>query len=102
MLLKSLCLLVAVGLAVSAKTCNMPPSLWCSTRETAENCGVRIQKTSIYVPQDKKEYPHIFFLFLHANICCGYSLEVSHRGTSNEYQQCFCKKTKQKYFMGTH
>ena len=27
----------------------------------------------------------IFFLFLHENIRCGYSLEVSHRGTSNEY-----------------
>ena len=26
----------------------------------------------------------IFFLFLHENICCGYSLEVPHRGTSNE------------------
>ena len=29
----------------------------------------------------------IFFLFLHINICCGYSLEVPQRGTSNEYQQ---------------
>ena len=29
----------------------------------------------------------IFFLFLHENICCGYSLEVPRRGTSNEYQQ---------------
>ena len=29
----------------------------------------------------------IFFLFLHGNICCGYSLEVPHRGTSNEYPQ---------------
>ena len=29
----------------------------------------------------------ILFLFLHKNICCGYSLEVPHRGTSNEYPQ---------------
>ena len=29
----------------------------------------------------------IFFLFLHENICCGYSLEASHWGTSNEYPQ---------------
>ena len=29
----------------------------------------------------------IFFLFLHENICCGYSLEVPQRGTYNEYQQ---------------
>ena len=29
----------------------------------------------------------MFFLFLHENICCGYSLEVPHRGTSNEYPQ---------------
>ena len=26
-----------------------------------------------------------FFLFLHKNICCGYSLEVLHQGASNEY-----------------
>ena len=32
----------------------------------------------------------IFFLFLHENICCGYSLEVPHH---------FCMKT---YVMGTH
>ena len=25
-----------------------------------------------------------FFLFLHKKICCGYSLEVPHQGTSNE------------------
>ena len=29
-----------------------------------------------------------FFLFLHVNIHCGYSLEVPHWGTSNEYPQC--------------
>ena len=29
----------------------------------------------------------IFFLFLHENICCGYSLEVPCRGASNEYPQ---------------
>ena len=29
----------------------------------------------------------MFFLFLHENICCGYSLEVPRRGTSNEYPQ---------------
>ena len=28
-----------------------------------------------------------FFLFLNKNICCGYSLEVPQRGTSNEYPQ---------------
>ena len=27
----------------------------------------------------------IFFLFLHENICCGYSLEAPRRGASNEY-----------------
>ena len=26
-------------------------------------------------------------IFLHENICCEYSLEVSRRGTSNEYPQ---------------
>ena len=29
----------------------------------------------------------IFYLFLHKNICFGYSLEVPHWGTSNEYPQ---------------
>ena len=29
----------------------------------------------------------IFFLFLHKNICCGYSLEAPRRGASNEYPQ---------------
>ena len=29
----------------------------------------------------------IFFLFLHENICCGYSLDAPCRGTSNEYPQ---------------
>ena len=29
----------------------------------------------------------IFFLFLHENICCGYSLEAPRQGTSNEYPQ---------------
>ena len=29
----------------------------------------------------------LFFSFLHKNICCGYSLEVPHRGASNEYPQ---------------
>ena len=26
-------------------------------------------------------------LFLNVNLCCGYSLEGLHRGTSNKYQQ---------------
>ena len=29
----------------------------------------------------------IFFLFLHKNTCCWYSLEVPPRGASNEYPQ---------------
>ena len=29
----------------------------------------------------------IFYLFLYENICCGYSSEAPHRGTSNEYPQ---------------
>ena len=39
-----------------------------------------------------------FFLFLEENICCGYSLEVPHLGTSNEYPQCMFKK----YVVGAH
>ena len=29
----------------------------------------------------------MFFLFLHENICCGYSLEAPQRGASNDYPQ---------------
>ena len=29
----------------------------------------------------------VFFLFLHKNICCGYSSEVPQRGASDEYPQ---------------
>ena len=36
---------------------------------------------------DKSGIKIIFFLFLHEDILCGYSLEVPHRGTSNEYPQ---------------
>ena len=32
-------------------------------------------------------YPHNIFLFLHENICCGYSLEAPRQGASNEYPQ---------------
>ena len=49
--------------------------------------------TKIYLPKID-----IFFLFLAENICCGYSLEVPHWGTSNEYPQCmFSSRIKKKY-----
>ena len=39
-----------------------------------------------------------FSLFLHKNMCCGYSLEVPHRGAYNEYtQSMFSCRTKKKY-----
>ena len=44
-----------------------------------------------YIALDKALFFHqkmsIFFLFLNENICCGYSLQGPHRGTSNEYPQ---------------
>ena len=40
----------------------------------------------------------IFFLFLHENICCGYSLEASWRGASNEFHNItFSWRNKKKY-----
>ena len=37
----------------------------------------------------------ISFLFLHENICCGYSLEAPRRGASNEYpQHMFLRRNK--------
>ena len=42
----------------------------------------------------------IFFLCLHENICCGYSLEAPHRGASNEYpQHMFSWKNKKNIFL---
>ena len=38
-----------------------------------------------------------FFSFLLKNICCGYSLEVPHRGTSNEYPQHVFMENWRKY-----
>ena len=40
---------------------------------------------------------YIFFLFLEEKIYCEYSLEVPHRGTSNEYaQHKFSSRNKKK------
>ena len=47
----------------------------------------------MYIAPDKRYIQNIIFLFLYENICCGYSLEVPHCGTSNEYpQHMFSKK----------
>ena len=44
----------------------------------------------------------ISFLFLHENICYGYSLEVPHQGISNEYpQHMFFWRNKKKYYVDT-
>ena len=40
----------------------------------------------IHIATDERGI-HIFFLFLHENICCEYSLEAPQRGASNEYTQ---------------
>ena len=50
----------------------------------------------------KEEYLVIivgsFFLFLHKNICCGYSLEAPRWGASNEYpQHMFLWRTRENY-----
>ena len=40
------------------------------------SCSIALEKITVRL---------IFFLFLHKNICCGYSLEVPGWGASNEY-----------------
>ena len=40
-----------------------------------------------HIASDKRGIHIIFFLFLHENICCGYSLEAPRLGASNEYPQ---------------
>ena len=50
------------------------------------------------IAPDKRGINKIFFLFLHENIGCGYSLEVSRRDTSNEYpQHMFLWRNKKNY-----
>ena len=41
----------------------------------------------ICIATDKRGIHIIFFLFLHENLCSGYSLEAPQRGASNEYPQ---------------
>ena len=45
----------------------------------------------------------LIFLFLHASICCGYSLEAPQQGASNEYPQLqFSLRNKKKYLPDTN
>ena len=49
-----------------------------------------------FLPKSKD----FFFLFLHKNIGCGYSLEVPRRGTSNEYPQpMFSRRNKKNIYL---
>ena len=42
----------------------------------------------------------IFFLFLHENICCWYSLEAPRWGASNEYHNiCFCWEIRKNIYL---
>ena len=41
----------------------------------------------IALNESTQKYSVIFFLFLHENICYGYSLEAPRRGASNVYPQ---------------
>ena len=65
------------------------------TQTTAARASLKLQ---LCIAPDKalfffNQKVLIFFLFSHENIYCGYSLEVPHRGTSNEYlQYVFVKK----------
>ena len=67
-------------------------------------CQISSCKTSLTLNENKRARPMciapdkiyfcwkglIFFLFLHENICCGYSLEAPQRGVSNEdHNICF-------------
>ena len=38
---------------------------------------------------DKRGYPYNILLFLHQNICCGYSFKVPCQSTSSEYPHIF-------------
>ena len=50
----------------------------------------RVDIPMYFIGLEKRGYQVNIFLFLHENICCGYSLEAPHRGASNEYHNiCF-------------
>ena len=40
--------------------------------------------------------------FLHKSICCGYSLDAPRRGTSNELDNMFLRRKKEKYSVDSH
>ena len=53
-------------------------------------CAVWAKQTTerkSIIATDKRGYPHNIFLFLHENICCGYSITAPRQGASNEYPQ---------------
>ena len=39
------------------------------------------------IAKSRQKMIPVSFLFLHENLCCGYSLEAPRRGASNEYPQ---------------
>ena len=49
------------------------------------------------IATDKRGYPHIIFLLLDENICCGYSSEAPRRGASDEYPQHVFGEKKERY-----
>ena len=52
--------------------------------------GINLQQIIPLPAPDNSQYQENMFLFLHDNICCGYSLEAPRRGASNEYYSiCF-------------
>ena len=52
------------------------------------------------IATDKRGYPHNNLLFLHENICCGYSLEAPRRGASNDLGEALLMSTHNICFHG--
>ena len=44
---------------------------------------------TVCIAPDKRGYPYNILLFLHQNICCGYSLKVPCQSPSSEYPHIF-------------
>lgn len=66
---KQVSLIVAFMSMVAASKCNMAPSLWCSNRETAENCGV-LNQCIEYLTPDQNAEPVNFSLY-YESLCPG-------------------------------
>ena len=76
---------------------------WVFPKSWSQKWKVGVTYSKSGVNENSVSGKYFYLIFLHKNICCGYSLEVPHWGTSNEYPQhmfwCRNKKNINKFHM---